>query len=227
MSGTEPATQACALIRNRTPDLSVYGVMLQPTETHWPQRRLLFLRALLGNNPRGATYIGINKNKKIVLGGVCWSGLPVRTSLVLLSLQSDTNHSPAGCVARCVVRRIHQVQGLSGAEQLYTWRTRPWDNNAVLEWSELSKRDFAKDKKAGEGRMIHLILLFLLKIVLAILVPFFFPINVRISFFTSKRNLAEILIEISLNLYASLWKISIFTMSNLIIHGHVFLSPFI
>ena len=34
--GTEPAPQACALTRNRTCDLSVYGTMLQPTEPHQP-----------------------------------------------------------------------------------------------------------------------------------------------------------------------------------------------
>ena len=34
--GTEPATQACVLTRNETCDLSVYGMILQPTEQHWP-----------------------------------------------------------------------------------------------------------------------------------------------------------------------------------------------
>ena len=34
--GTKPATQACAVTGDQTWDLSVYGMMLQPTEPHWP-----------------------------------------------------------------------------------------------------------------------------------------------------------------------------------------------
>ena len=32
----EPTTQACTLTRNQTCNLSVYGLMLQPTEPQWP-----------------------------------------------------------------------------------------------------------------------------------------------------------------------------------------------
>ena len=34
--GIKPATQVCALIRNRTHSLVVYGNTLQPTEPCWP-----------------------------------------------------------------------------------------------------------------------------------------------------------------------------------------------
>ena len=34
--GDQITTQACALTRNRTGDLSVYRTTLPPTEPHWP-----------------------------------------------------------------------------------------------------------------------------------------------------------------------------------------------
>ena len=41
--GTEPATQVSVLTRDQTHNLSVYGMMLQPTEPHCPgQERVLF-----------------------------------------------------------------------------------------------------------------------------------------------------------------------------------------
>ena len=42
LTGTKPATRACALTKNRTRDLSVYRMALQPTEPHQPGRVLGF-----------------------------------------------------------------------------------------------------------------------------------------------------------------------------------------
>ena len=41
-NGTKPPTQACALTRDQTHDLSVYGTTLQPTEPHGPVLKFLF-----------------------------------------------------------------------------------------------------------------------------------------------------------------------------------------
>ena len=42
-AGTKPTTQAGALSGNRTRDLLVYGMMLQPTKLHWPWPDVAFI----------------------------------------------------------------------------------------------------------------------------------------------------------------------------------------
>ena len=71
--GTKPTTQASALTRNWTRDFSIYGVMLQPTEPHWPGQYQDFFADPWSVMPRSSwhvlSWLYVPKGKNVIYIG--------------------------------------------------------------------------------------------------------------------------------------------------------------
>ena len=79
-------------------------------------------------------------------------GPPLGTTLVVQLKYSDTQHSPTGWTARCVIHMGRQVQGLSGEEPAFAPpRIPPENSKAATDRSELAAGTLIQSLKRRQG----------------------------------------------------------------------------
>ena len=79
-------------------------------------------------------------------------GPPLGTTLVVQLKYSDTQHSPTGWTARCVIHMGRQIQGLSGEEPTFAPpRIPPENSKAATDRSELAAGTLIQSLKRRQG----------------------------------------------------------------------------